>query len=179
MKNRKAIYFVFGSIVFLFLVAASPRTGSITQTTQRYIGTDYRITAITWIADSTGAVAATTTPIIRGLINQIVTRPDTSLTPAIEDSSGRYPTDNYDITLKNADSLDVANGQLANRDTENAEMVVPVVLYSSVSTSTTQGYTTTVPVQFPFFNNSALTVAVTNNSIPDARGRIYIYWQEK
>ncbi len=165
--------------ILFFLLAAAPRTGTVSDTTTHF-SDGYQITKITWAADSTGAVKTTaTTAFIRGVISQIVTKPDTSLVPATEDSSGRYPTDNYDLTLKNADSLDVAGGQLANRDTQNGEGISPLILYSTVSTNTTESHTYSLPMPVPFFNNSKLTMALTNNKIPNARGYIYIFWQEK
>ena len=39
---------------------------------------------------------------------------------------GTAPTDNYDITLLNSDGIDVASGNLANRDTANSEQWIPV-----------------------------------------------------
>ena len=35
------------------------------------------------------------------------------------------PTDNYDIVVNDADSVDVAAGVLANRDTANSEQAYP------------------------------------------------------
>lgn len=51
---------------------------------------------------------------IEGYIVRVVTNP-----------SATAPTDDYDITITDADGVDVMAGALANRDTANSEQVIP------------------------------------------------------
>ncbi len=172
MKNNiKVLVMVFIALLTAFMfIAASPRLSTVTESTTR-LADNYRITTITWIADSTGAVTSTaSTILIRGIIDQIITDPDTSVAPAIEDSSGRAPTTLYDITLTNTIGLDVAGGALANRSATATEIVKPMMIMSVAQDDT-------IPISI--INNSKLTTAVTNNKIGAAKGHIYIYWQEK
>ncbi len=172
MKNNlKVLAWVFvAPLIMFFLIAAAPRLSTVTETTTR-LADNYRITKITWIADSTGAVTSTTsTDFIRGIINQIITDPDTSVAPATADSSGRAPTALYDITLTNTQGYDVAGGALMNRSATVTEKVMPWMIISAAVDDT-------IPV--PVFNNSKVITAITNNKIGAAKGYIYIYWQEK
>lgn len=159
-------------VVLMLLMGAAPLTSTVTDTTARLDGGN-NITTISWVADSTGAVTATlSTAFIRGIIKQFITKPDTSRLPATADSSGRYPTADYDITLTNTLGIDVAGGALSNRATSTVERALPWLLTPAVS-----GDADTIPM--PFINNSKITTAVTNNLIPNARGHIYIYWSDK
>lgn len=49
------------------------------------------------------------------------------LIKVITDPGATAPTDNYDITLVDADGYDAAESLLINRDTANTEVVYPVV----------------------------------------------------
>lgn len=148
--------------VLAVIASAAPQISSWTETQTR-MADGYRITTLVFTADSTGTVTShETTAYFRGMIYQVVTDPDTSLAPA--DSTGRTPSDNYDITLTNTDGLDVMGGALANRDSTLTEMTPPK---------------TPASTEWPFINNSKLTVAVTGNTKPNARGTIKIYWIEK
>lgn len=73
-----------------------------------------RQVAFAWTSTSGGAAGATTRYRYTGHILKVVTVPGTA---------GTAPSANYDIVLNDANSLDVANGQLANRHTSNTEMV--------------------------------------------------------
>lgn len=147
---------------FALMANAAPQTSTWTETQTR-MADGYRITTLAFTADSTGTVASyETTAYFRGVIKQVVTNPDTSLAPA--DSTGRTPSDNYDITLTNVDGVDVMGGALANRDSVNTEMAFPK---------------SPANADWLFINDSKLTVAVTGNTKPNARGTIKIYWIEK
>lgn len=68
----------------------------------------YNVHKITfdWLSTGAGAADGTTTYAYTGNILKVVTVPD---------GGGTAPDDNYDLTLTDEDSIDVANGQLANR----------------------------------------------------------------
>lgn len=150
-------------------IAAAPRTGSWTETNARY-GDGWRITTYLWAADSTGVVETKVTDtFFRGLIKAVVTDPDTTTVPADADSTGQAPSDNYDITLTNTDGLEIMGGSLSNRDTANTEWRAPVAIVPG----------TLDTLMIELFNNSKLSIAVSGNDIPNARGYIKIFWQEK
>jgi len=159
-------------LLLLFCIAASPRVSSITDTTARFAD-GYRITTITWVADSTGTVLAdTSTTYIRGIIDQFVTVPDTSTRPAIADSSGRYPTNDYDITLTSlTGGIELAGNALADRDDTLTERNAPWLIQP------VSGDLDTLII--PIFSNNKFITSISGNSIPDATGKIYIYWREK
>lgn len=169
MKYKITLALLAPLIVIALMGAAAPST--VTDTNTRFAD-GWNVTKISWVADSTGAVVADTSVIyFRGIIHWIATNPDTSRYPATADSSGRGPTDNYDITLTNNLGIDVAGGALMNRDTANTERVSPWLI------TPVDGDADTLPV--PFFNDSKLITAITNNKINNARGDIYIYWEGK
>lgn len=70
----------------------------------------------TWQSSDAGAASLVTARGYYGQVLALVTDPD----PA-----GDAPTDNYDITVTDADSYDVMQGAGANRDTANTETAVP------------------------------------------------------
>jgi len=89
------------------------------------------LVTLTWMSETDGslskAVASTYTTAeiaakphfpapskLTGYIRKIVTNPGATA-----------PTDNYDITLLDADGIDVAAGSLLDRDTTTSEAVVP------------------------------------------------------
>jgi len=162
MKRLSILLFLllFAAIVY----AAAPRVGSWTESSTR-LSDGYTVTRFLWTADSTGTVPTnTSSAVFRGVVYQVITVPDTSLVPAIEDSSGRYPSDNYDIVINNTFSVDVMGGSLQNRDATDTEVAVPKTIDGT---------------EWPFLNNSKLWPTVTNNIIPNARGYIYMYWWER
>lgn len=69
-----------------------------------------------WTSSAGGAATVTSTGSHYGRVIEFVTIPG---------AGGEAPTDNYDITITDSDSVDVAAGALANRDTANTEVVVP------------------------------------------------------
>jgi hypothetical protein len=159
---RKLIVLITLALLTASLVwGAAPRVGSWSESTVQYPN-GLRATTLTWAADSTGTVSAdTSTVVFRGVVLQIVTKPDTSQVPAIADSSGRYPTANYDIVVTDARGANAFGTSLSNRHTSNAEVAVP---------KTSDG------TEFPFWGDSKLIFNVSNNSIPNARGYIILYW---
>ena len=98
-------------------VGSALGAGTVTQTdVQIYPNT--RALTFTCTADS----AAHTYPAtgsdgnIDGYVFLVVTNPGTV-----------GPTDNYDITLTDADTVDVMGGELLNRDILNSEQAVPLI----------------------------------------------------
>ncbi|MAH46575.1 hypothetical protein CMI37_12160 [Candidatus Pacearchaeota archaeon] len=69
---------------------------------------------ISWTGTAGGAVSGNSVP-FNGRIERVVTNPTDG------------PTANYDITLDDADGLDLAQGLLANRHTTNSEEVTPLI----------------------------------------------------
>lgn len=86
--------------------------GTVTITEER-LGHIQKIT-FDWLSTAAGAADGTTTYPYTGSILKVVTVPD---------GGGTQPTDDYDLTLTDESGLDVANGQLANRDNVNTEWV--------------------------------------------------------
>ena len=69
---------------------------------------------IAWVASDAGAGSAVTTNAYDGKCELLTTVP----------SGTAAPTDDYDITIKDADGVDVLAGAGLNRDTANTEQVV-------------------------------------------------------
>lgn len=115
------------------------------------------VVTFTWLANTTtGTVPATSTsgtwPHPRrqkaGCIAKVVTNPGSTA-----------PTDNYDITLTDADDVDLMGGELADRDTANSEVAVPKI-------DTTFGC---VVVTDPF------TLNISGQSVSAAIGNVIVY----
>ena len=89
--------------------------GTVTITEERLSNT-HKIT-FAWTsgtAGEAGTASGTTTYTYNGAVLRVVTVP--GLAPNV-------PTDDYDLTLTDEDGVDVAVGQLANRDDTNTEMI--------------------------------------------------------
>jgi hypothetical protein len=89
--------------------------GTVTTTEER-LGNVHKV-AFAWVAGTggeAGTASGTTTYPYTGILQRVVTVPG---------GGGAAPTDDYDITLTDEDGIDVANGQLVNRDTANTEWV--------------------------------------------------------
>jgi hypothetical protein len=174
-RSTKICMLLFASICAILVLwsqiqahAATHAAGSwATETTKSY--GKINCTSFLWAADSTGAVTShvITTP-IRGLIYSVRTDPDTSVSPA--DSTGRKPSDNYDIVINITKAvasvgtaLDIMGGSLANRDSINVEDAAPKI-------GTTEWLASVNIIYEP------LTIVITGNIKPNARGRIRIYW---
>jgi hypothetical protein len=99
-----------------------------------------------WLSDdATGAVSGTTTNYYDGRFIGACTVPGLA---------AAAPTDNYDIAVSDADSVDIALGALANRDTANTEYVAEASMAGTAQ--------------------SKLTVAVTNAGNTKT-GTLYLY----
>lgn len=97
--------------------------GSATVTRE---GASVKVHTVTWVSSSGGACDAGVVN-LDGQLQRVVTDPA---------GGGSAPTDDYDVTLVDADGYDIAGGQLANRDTANTETVVltaPLLHYGPVT----------------------------------------------
>jgi len=107
-----------------------------------------------WTSHSTAGTVSNKLDNAGGHITKIVTNPDGTAAP----------TANYDITLVDADSLDVALGTLANRHTSTTEVVYPTVAGSAANNT---------DVRASFAGKLTLTIADAGNS---KKGVIAIYY---
>jgi hypothetical protein len=99
--------------------------GTVTETNRRigsYTSNPNLVNSMTlsWTSDSSGDATATTGAIF-GTILRVATNPGATA-----------PTDNYDVTLSDADGFDILYGLGANRDTANTESISPVDPVSGV-----------------------------------------------
>lgn len=100
--------------------------GSVTIT----YGEDYspiKFVKWAWTSDASGDVNGTATKFLSGQPLRFVTDP-----------SATAPTDNYDIVINDADGVDIAAGNLANRDTANTEEAFPLKELTIGATATVQ-----------------------------------------
>ena len=113
-----------------------------------------KVVTFTCTADAAdGTFPATTISAnIKGRLLQIATNPGATA-----------PQDNYDITITDADAIDVLQGVGANRDTANSE-VAAIVYATSLN-----------PV---IAETDTLTLNVTGNNVNDAITVIKLYWTE-
>ena len=70
--------------------------------------------AFSWTADASGDASETTAASFDGKLIHVTTVPDGT----------SAPTDNYDVTLADADGVDLLAGNGANRDTANTEHII-------------------------------------------------------
>jgi len=113
-----------------------------------------KVVTFTCTADaSDGSFPATTISAnIKGRLLQIATNPGATA-----------PQDNYDITITDADGIDVLQGVGANRDTSNSE-VAAIVYATSLN-----------PV---IAETDTLTLNITGNNVNSAISVIKLYWTE-
>lgn len=117
-------------------------------TTTHYTLGHVRKVVVDWVADAAAAtVPDTILPRIEGRLAELTTDPGATA-----------PTDNYGITLIDADGVDRLQGVGANRDTANTE-TAPVV-YS--------GSTIHPPVSLA----DVLTLKIAGNAVNSATGRV-------
>ena len=111
-------------------------TVTLTQTQVRAAGAGRGITkySFDWTSDASGN-ATCAVPNMQGWLVKLVTDPGATA-----------PTDNYDITLVDENSIDALAGTGADRDTANTEQV----------------YTVATSAQTPIFLSGAYTFTVAN-----------------
>ena len=98
-------------------------TGTVVETTTS-LGRIKRI-ILSWTSHTDGTVSKAVTAYVNGIIRRVVFNPGATA-----------PTDNYDVTITDADGLDVLSGLGANRHTTTTQQVIPLV-------AATDGVTTT------------------------------------
>ena len=107
---------------------------------------------VDWVADAADAtVPDTLLPTIEGRLFELTTNP-----------GGTAPTDNYDITLIDAEGIDRLQGVGANRDTANTESAIPVYSGSTIH-----------PV---VSKTDALTLKIAGNAVNSALGRVILMY---
>lgn len=105
---------------------------------------------IDWVADDAdGSVPALSLP-LAGFLLKAITNPGSTA-----------PTANYDIALGDPEdsALDAFAGALQNRHTTTTEQVYPLVTGAAI----------------PIFLSGTYSLALTNNSVNSATGRIILY----
>jgi len=86
-----------------------------------------------WLSSSGGVADATTTKIYTGMVERVVTIPD---------SGGTAPATVYTLTLKDDDGVDILDGYGASRSITATEMLNPGGFGAIAHTTLTLGITT-------------------------------------
>lgn len=121
---------------------------TVTHYTQGHV----RKLQIDFVADAAdGSIPDTVLPVIEGRLFELTTNP-----------GAVAPTDNYDITMTDAEGIDRLQGVGANRDTANTE--VAIVVYSG---------STIHPV---VSRADVLTLSLANNLVHSATGRVILLY---
>lgn len=143
------------AVITALIPVSSWAAGTVTQTLEKIQGTNLAVLTFSWTGDaSDGTVPSTDTSAaisaaIKGMgIIEVRTTPGATA-----------PTALYDITLSNADGLDLMGGALANRSATLAEAVLPQNAAGD---------------QFARGIDSALTLAISNNSVHSATGTVKV-----
>lgn len=149
VNNMKRLIIFMMVVLFLLMSSSTWAAGTITQTKSK-VSSNVTLWTFTCTADSAdGSFPATASSSdIEGYVILVVTNPGATA-----------PTDNYDITLTDEDSVDVMGGELANRDTSNSEQAIPLVgnAYS------------------PRWVQETLTLNISNNSVNSAIIVVKVY----
>lgn len=147
---KKWFFWILIILMFSF-PALTEAAGAVTSTISR-LGQGIVVCEMSWRADAAdGSVPATASPVFNGYVFLVTTNPGATA-----------PTDNYDITLTDTDSVDIAGGELLNRDTTSSEQAVPKVgaIYGSR------------------YVESGVTLNLSGNSVNSATGTVKIYVYE-
>lgn len=113
-------------------------------------GTHVYTQNLSWTADASGNVTSSNIAScnVNGHVLFVVTKPGSTA-----------PTDNYDLTIVDADGVDIMGGELANRDTVNSEQAMPK-MGSSYGKRFVKG---------------GLILTVSNNAVASASGDVKLY----
>ncbi len=136
----KKLFLALTLILLLIIPTTVFSAGSVTESWKSLGDGSLRELTLTVTASFTGAVTD----------YDVEQNIDGCLYYAVTNPGAKAPTDNYDITFIDSDSVDQAGGELANRDTANTETVkfATVVCMTGIGTLTVSNNT----------NNSAVTV---------------------
>lgn len=139
-----------GFLINFFLCSLAFGAGSVTVTSEK-VSKNMRIITFDWTADATNGTVpeADDTEAVTGYITQILTVPNSS----------SPPTDNYDIILRDivgnkGDYIDVINGNLLDRDSNNPELFLSTIK--------------------PYIDNKILGFILAGNSVNSAKGKCII-----
>lgn len=147
-------------IFVLFLILAfAGNAFAVGSVTQALGSMNYDTRVKVWIMSFTGDSSDGTVPATATTINI-----DGYVTMVVTDPGGTAPTDNYDITLTDANGVDIMGGSLANRDTINTEQAFPLLDATNF-------------VYGPRYVSGTLTLTITNQSVNSATGQVLIYIQ--
>lgn len=125
--------------------------GTIALSSHKSYGTVRRLVYAFTADASDGSVPTIALPSIEGALLELRTNPGSTA-----------PTDNYDVTLVDADGLDRLQGVGANRDTTNTEAAA--IVFSGTSVRPVVGA------------DDVLTLTVANNAVNSATGTIAIVY---
>jgi len=153
MEKRKSylriVFVILIMMVITIIIGAKANADGTVTVTYTRIGDEYTLVIFDWTADAAAAtVPATSTKSLAGYIVKVVTDPGATA-----------PTDNYDITLTDSDSVDVMGGALANRDQSSTEQAVPKIGAAYGAS----------------FFIGTLTLNLSNNSVNSATGEVKVY----
>lgn len=148
MNFKKGMFGLFLLVIALALTIPAFAAGSVTPS---YGGRgDWKWVKLECTAGAGGAFSDYTIPVeINGAVLQVITDP-----------GGTAPTANYDITLLDANGVDLMGGSLANRSETATEIAQPLVNgnYGAV------------------FTSGAHTLTVSNNAVASATFTVIIYY---
>jgi hypothetical protein len=130
-------------LVGALLLASSLAQGQTVVTTEEVGGVVKKI-IFDWTSAADGSATATTSNFYNGKIEAFVTDPDGT----------DAPTDDYDVTIADADGTDVLSAAGQNRDTANTEIVLSASLGIVAN------------------DKLSLTIAAAGNA---KKGKIYLY----
>jgi len=145
---KRFLIFLTISMLVLLGPTMARAAGTCTAAITNLPGEMFYIT-YSWVGDSSsGSVPATASPSFKGYVFLVITDPGSP-----------SPTDYYDITLTDEDSVDVMGGELADRDETNSEQAVP-----KIDTVYGARYVT-----------GTLTLNITNQSVASAIGEVKVF----
>ena len=151
---RKRFIFILTLFILLFALCVNSfaAVGTVTTSWTHHPQYEVSILTVSWVAGTgaeVGTVPATALPTFQGWVFQFITDPGATA-----------PTTLYDITLPDADALDVSGGTLMDRSATVTQRAMPLV-----ATSTYKAW----------WVDTALTFTLTNNSVSAATGTLKIY----
>lgn len=153
MKTIKGIILIMAVIVLL--VGQAWAAGSVTQTLDKYPNVNMRVLTFSWVGAAAGGAVtpvATTAAITEDIAGWYVY--------AIETNPGAGPPSiAYDITINDAEGLDIAGGTLADRSATSTQKVTPCL-------------DTAHSIYGGVLIDGALTLTITNQIVNSAAGTV-------